>query len=495
MENVRRKILDRSILVVESRVTYIVIFACGLIAHLLWSLPLYSTIDRLLAALLLAVSLGVTYQFVTNHNRTAPLIPLLFFQLYLMYGFAQFSQDSLRLAGGEHYVPSSVAVTTAMVLVFTGELTFLLGYWIAINAFGRARRIIYSAFPVPQETWRRPVIWFALIAVVAGYFRILKPGLIPPDLRNVVFMVANPYVALSIVLLMAFKFRDATLERLALILVPVLSFIGLMSGMMENIVVPVYAFVAGGWTWGRRLNFRWLIASAVIFLVLNPVKANYRNMLKKTTEMDAGALEADRLSKWADAFQRTWNDPFAQEKSTATTAARLSAVMMFAQMVDWVPELVPYKHGDGFLTTVLFMVPRAVWPTKPNISDLVNNRFAVDFRWTTRAGTRVTTFGVFQPCDGYWDFGVLGVVGYMALLGILFGTLFSPRREGLLVDQVMTLVFSCNFFQAASSLFNELASLFTIFAGAMIAMRVLSMVSRRARAPMPANVELVRARQ
>lgn len=458
---------------IAAKPTYFVLFFVGLVVHLVLALDLFTWYDRLLAAALLGTFLTTCYQFVHAGARTAPLVPLVFFQLWVMYGAAQFTQQSVQLVTGR-YIPSHTAVTTAMALVVAGELCFIAGQRIGLVAFEGVRKAVYHTFATPAKNWSRPAMAYATAALVFSFLRSVRPNLIPLDLRNVLFMVVNPYLAQCIVLVLAFRYEDRACRRYSLFMLAALVVLGLLGGMLENTIVPIYALATGAWIWGGRVRVGWLAAAVLIFVALNPVKANYRQIAWHSTPSDPVVFVEDRLGKWVDAFVRTWSSERSTEQGVASTTSRLSALTAMAQMVDWVPSMVPYKNGDGFLTTILFMVPRVIWPEKPNISDVVNNRYAVEFRIATRAGTRHSTFGVFQPADGYWDFGAIGALAYPGLLGLVFALLFSPRRDLSVTEQIMAMAFSCNFFQSVGSLFNVLASLFTLFAGAWIALRLLS---------------------
>src|SRR4051794_835960 len=114
--------LSRRIL--SSKALYLVVLGFGLAAHHLWALPIFSQEDRFLAVALLGVSLFTIYRFMIAKERTAPIVPLVSVQLYIMYGLSEFTQDSMHLVSG-HYVPTPDATTKALALVLAGECAFL----------------------------------------------------------------------------------------------------------------------------------------------------------------------------------------------------------------------------------------------------------------------------------------------------------------------------------------------------------------------------------
>src|SRR4051812_3503231 len=76
--------------------SYYLMAALGLMLHLAAALPLYRMVDRVLAWLLFVILLRQIFMFV-RHARLLPIVMLISLQFYVMFGLAQFGQDSLRL--------------------------------------------------------------------------------------------------------------------------------------------------------------------------------------------------------------------------------------------------------------------------------------------------------------------------------------------------------------------------------------------------------------
>lgn len=463
--------------IVQSEALYLVVGILGLCIHLLAAKDLYQWYDRMLAAVLLWIFLGVAFRFARADVRTAPIVPLATFQLYLMYGVAQFTQESAKLAMA-YYVPSSHAVTTAMLIAVIGDIGFVCAWALAAKLSHNGRHALVTWYPEPTRSWDKVVVVYGLVGVVEYYVTNLRNDAIPVELRQLMLVVLSPCLALVLVLFLGYRYQSRLLRQLGLLMVLLMMLIGVLTSMMENIIVPLYIFIASSWIWGNSIKLRWIIAPLLIFVVLNPVKYHYRALAWKGDDsINSIDKVYNRLGKWQEAMVRTWDDPFATEHTVETTSARTSAVLALAQVVDWVPETVPYKSGEGLATSLLFFIPRFMWPSKPMLSDLVNNKYAVSFRLTTSRGTRTATYGIPQPADGYWDFGIPGALGYLAVMGFLIGFLFGRGGPDRQIGQILALVFSGTFFQALGSFFNLVASLFTLFVGAWIALRIMAAFS------------------
>ena len=252
-----------------------------------------------------------------------------------------------------------------------------------------------------------------------------------------------------------------------------LSGIGLLSGMLEPFIVPLFTACLAAWMWGGGIRMRWVLVVIALFIFLNPVKHVYRQSIGDADAIESVQTLSDRLSLWGDAINETWGSAFNRDENLQTVQGRTGSIMALAQAIEWVPAQVPYKEGAGNGTTLLYFIPRFFWPDKPAISDLTNNRYALEFALTTPEGLRHVSIGVIQPIDGYWDFGVAGALLYPAILGALIGVLFGNRPRRRVSREVIGVVFCAIFFQLMAGLQVVIASLIPILAGSWVAMRVL----------------------
>ena len=89
-------------------------------------------------------------------------------------------------------------------------------------------------------------------------------------------------------------------------------------------------------------------------------------------------------------------------------------------MVDKTPDPVPYWAGETYKPLFTSMIPRAVWPGKPE--ERTGNAFGR--RYGILAETeRQLSFNLPWITEMYANFGRAGVILGMALVGLLFGFL------------------------------------------------------------------------
>src|SRR5206468_2879912 len=71
-----------------------------------------------------------------------------------------------------------------------------------------------------------------------------------------------------------------------------------------------------------------------------------------------------------------------------------------------------FAYGDNILATLLFFVPRALWPDKPNASSLSLGNYLMEHHSGWFENLSCPPFG-----DAYMDFGLVGALG----MGVVFG--------------------------------------------------------------------------
>jgi hypothetical protein len=454
--------------------TYVVLGAGGACTQMLFALPLYSPVDRFLACVLLVIALIVSWRFVAARRPEPPIMVLISLQFYVMYGLPQFTQESFLTLHGA-LTPSADSITLAMLLATLSSAGCWAAYQVArgSSVSGRVTTRLGAIYPEVRISWRGPVIVYAVLCLGSKLWQL--GDTIPIELQNIVAKVFNPLLAVSLLLFIGYRLGDALSRRVGIISIVALCTLGLIGSMLESIIVPIYLYFMSRWLWTGRLQARWVAVGVFIFFLLNPVKAVYREAVLNAEPVRSVSAALYRFALWRTAVIDTYTDPFGKQRSVETATSRTSGLLEFAQVIEWTPEIVPYQYGKNFATSLVFWVPRAIWPGKPSITELVNDRYAVDFQIASPEAISRSTFGMRQPADGYWDFGALGAIAYPALFGIITGVICRPSKY--LSFLTISLLFSAEFFQTLANLQYIAASLLTLLAGSWIAMKAIQLAA------------------
>jgi hypothetical protein len=142
----------------------------------------------------------------------------------------------------------------------------------------------------------------------------------------------------------------------------------------------------------------------------------------------------EALASWADALESTWLSDREMNRHAETTANRLNYLSIAGRTFEYAGNRVPFDRGARWHLILDSLVPRALNPSKPNMTREFNDRFNYLFGIQSAQGTRSTTVGLPLLADGYWNFAWLGVVMAALVGGLYWGfvaELWSPRLLGV----------------------------------------------------------------
>jgi hypothetical protein len=107
-------------------------------------------------------------------------------------------------------------------------------------------------------------------------------------------------------------------------------------------------------------------------------------------------------------------------------------IHQFALVRSLTPSEIPYQNGATYTYFLVTLIPRAIWPEKPEAGS-ANKFFAVNYGLTTEEGAERSTFGVSLLAEGYINLGWAGVILIMVFQGAfltLLQHLFGEQRSG-----------------------------------------------------------------
>ncbi len=181
----------------------------------------------------------------------------------------------------------------------------------------------------------------------------------------------------------------------------------------------------------QRLGY-FLIAPFVVFVGLS-VFVNY--MASRTEFRQALWFQqvgvGDRFQRVADMFRNfEWYDS-ENFKHREVIDGRLNQNLLVGAAVDRLQSgLVNYAHGSTFVDLAIGLIPRALWPDKPQVGG--GGTVVTDFTGIKFA--EGTSVGAGQVMEFYINFGTLGVIGGFLLYGWLIGwmdiRIIDCLREG-----------------------------------------------------------------
>jgi hypothetical protein len=304
--------------------------------------------------------------------------------------------------------------TRAMLVAFVSYLMLLGGYALPIG------RWLSVVVPRMRREWSaETAIGVALITLPLGWAVVMlnQFGLLPQRAGSGVLGAIAQGASFGIgLIVLAWRRYNSRLAFLLLCIVipPTMAF-NFFTGSKGLFLMPLVLITMVHVIITRRLRVWWILAFLALMSAFYPVSKAYREYMYarglRAVEVIANPAAAFRLiGSFGDA------DPVEYLKSgLQTTAARLDGLGILSVIVRDSGNRVPYQGGWSIAYIPMGYVPRLLWPGKPRFTTgaWVTANFGYGAHIESSTGS--TWMGEF-----YYNFGWLGVIFGMLLLGIWF---------------------------------------------------------------------------
>ncbi len=268
--------------------------------------------------------------------------------------------------------------------------------------------------------------WVALTAALNGGLA----GRLPGALHYPLSILGSYFPLLAYEALRAYRSGEQINHRRLMTATGILALSGLLTGDLRSVLMPIVTAGALYTVLRRRIPWRAIGVFFLLLVILQPAKLVYRDLAWEDGKKKSGSL-GETVDSWWTALTQTWMGEADVGENFGSVATRLDALSASAAAFQLVPKLVPYDRGTTWKYLFLTPVPRALYPGKPNFTELYNDRFNVTFGLQTEEATEKATFVFPILADGYWNFGWGGV----AFVGILLGFLLGMYSTSLALDR------------------------------------------------------------
>jgi hypothetical protein len=200
-----------------------------------------------------------------------------------------------------------------------------------------------------------------------------------------------------------------------LVLLPVVLFIGFVSGSKGIFIVPVLATFIAVHYLRRRIHLRSVLLFVVFVFMLFPVFNLYRST------SDISKLPA----YYADSIGVGWGEGFVRH-----VMSRFYGIDALTLVIRDTPEVMDYQLGKTILPLTVVWVPRQLWEDKPIVS--FGKVFAETYMGDVFSGTGTSASPTILG-EAYLNFHIGGMLWIALLSGIIiraFYEYFIRRRFG-----------------------------------------------------------------
>ena len=389
------------------------------------------------SVLLVAICLVPITLWYARGGQVLPMFELICLSYGLQFGSAIYTQPNHLIILSVPVYLAWDSILRALLLTILGVVSLIVGYYAAKS------KLISERLPqidLPLHPERRTYFLVGAFAVGAGIMFLQVLAIAPSGsgpLGSIMRLLANQLNI--VIILLAYQVYGDSKKHLSRIVslyvcVAIAVLLGLATGFLEGALVPLLILLIVRWHVVRKVPWRILFASALLFLLLNPVKSAYR-VQAWYGESNLGLV--DRITLWFDLSGEAVSDIVTgdqlgeMENLARQALARFDLIHKFAYVQDITPAFVPYYEGSTYEYLLFGWIPRFLWPDKPVASD-VNSRLDVDYGLLEQEQTTRATIAIGQLPEAYANFGPPGIIVVLLLQGISFAmldTILNGKRS------------------------------------------------------------------
>ena len=319
-------------------------------------------------------------------------------------------------------------------LIFGGMLTMVIGYyWRPIN-------LILRFIPPMQLEWEpKSAKKICIVFMGIGFFGTLgmKTGLGSGGAGQIINFLAN----FSIVGILGFYIlrirREISLSAALMVwFLYVPAYMGLAISGGNSGPIGTFSLAVILTYVGERKKIPWMVIILCI-MALFPfmyAKFEYRDQVWGShgeVAQEGLGDAAENTAKFGKIAASTFTaDPKIVKFALHAIAIRFDITFIFAYIVDQAPRRVEYLNGESYSDILYKLIPRLLWPDKPNPS--YGQLFGHMFQFLAPDDTS-TSINFPQLVETYVNFGIPGVLIGMFLMSQIYWTLcyfMNSRKVG-----------------------------------------------------------------
>ncbi|HYB92374.1 MAG TPA: hypothetical protein VEC38_15160 [Candidatus Binataceae bacterium] len=396
----------------------------GLLALLIAGLNFYAPAEpgftvRIFASLIVATAALPVWLWNAGFDRTFPLMPFLSALYALIFAVPVFLLHRYS-TGGFSATIGPQYIAQALEYVWLGMLSMLAGY------YGPLHSVFAPVMPRFKLRWRdsRSVRMAAILFSTVGLVVSILGARVPVAFVQLWGYFANLSLAGIVMLFMlelTGRLDRVMILLLWIVIIPAQPLAGLAGGALGGaaalclLLLVAYASVA------HRIPWTLIAAGALAGLILRAVETPYRIAAWSGPLREAGRVE--KLEYFGKlVYRATIGGAVAPEELIEAGSERLAMFPLFAEVIRDTPSHVPYWGGATYYPIVFKLVPRLLYPDKPE--EVTGQQFGHRYGFI-EPGNSGTSVNLPQIVEMYANFGLPGVLIGMFLAGLLLRLIVS----------------------------------------------------------------------
>ena len=401
-------------------------FIAGL-AALICGLNLYAPamprLDaRILASAAIALAALPTWLWLAGTDRSLPFMPFFGMVFSTYFTVPLFLVHDYRTIWSQADTPPRL-IAAALGYTLVGLACVMAGY------YGPHNLLIGRVMPRVGMRWRRVGVLrlagagFGLLGMVFYLYGRESVS----DSLSMLVAFGSDLCMVGIALLFAMQLVGA-LDRLSklflwLALIPARLLIGLTTGLTSQGLIVMLLLIFMYSALRHRIPWTLVLAGGLAFVIVRPVETAFRlatwggGSQSNLSQLERSRLLLEMVGE-SVAPMIEGGDSGAYDTAMEVSSRRLGTdVLTFASVVHDTPGFVPYWDGASYYPLLFKLVPRFIYPDKPK--EMTGQTFGHRYGLLDPNNFE-TSFNLPQVIEAYINFGPIGVVVVMFLLGAIF---------------------------------------------------------------------------
>lgn len=405
---------------------------------------------------------------------------VIFLPVYFMYYGANDVFTYFVKNPGYWYGSSGSLLTDAEAVILAGLVSLLIGFRLAASLpESTSRRWLVLDWSV------RATVLVGVLSMLAGLWAVWKLQLmmdfaagsakLDPFWGSLLIGARMMELVGAILLSYAYvKTRSRTLLWLIIGIIVMKVPLGIVLDSKEISISFPITFIATKWIYEGKLPLRWLGILSMFIVVVFPISYAYRATVLggKTTRVAALKNVTANLRKAITESSKTRGGPLARGVESFVTRMDLKSVI--AVTVHGTAHGVRFQNGYTLSPLLYAFIPRVILPDKPNVptGQLYNRAFHISEDPDTFISTSFLG-------ELYWNWGWVGALGGMWLIGISLGIVSTLFHVGDIKSVTRTLILMSAVYLLVVRLEDSLATQYVLMLRSLVIILALHVLFRR----------------
>ncbi|MBT9175134.1 MAG: hypothetical protein DDT22_00808 [candidate division WS2 bacterium] len=371
--------------------------------------------QRLLASLILVLGFVPAFTYIKRNESGIPFLPLLGVIYSIYYALPIFTLEEYAI---KFTALPQASLEKALLLATLGFLMLLLSYYkLPGKSIGRhLPRISIYWNPQKAKFWAIILCFFGLLI---NYLSLIVQ--VPTQFTAVILFLSQlSIVGMGVLFILQLHGNLNWAGKLLLwaVFLPIIILFKLGTGSIAQILFIIIFLSLTYWHFRRKIPWKTAVGGALLFIALLSVRGEFRELTWGGVYAEISPIEKGML----------FSELVFTERELYTIGFELALtriahnILTFGHVVDLTPETVPYWMGKTYLTLLWTPIPRVIFPWKPEKT--LGQEFGHRYGFLNPFDL-TTSYNLPQLVEMYANFGVIGVIIGMFLVGIIYRALYE----------------------------------------------------------------------